>query len=61
VIREHGGVVVLAMPLAVAAQPPPDRVPRVGVLMYTEITEAFREAFRARASGTTGTSRGRAS
>jgi putative ABC transport system substrate-binding protein len=40
------GLLVLSAPVAVAAQPPPDKVPRIGVLTFTEITEAFREAFR---------------
>lgn len=39
-------LLVLAAPVAVAAQQQTGKVPRIGVLMFTEITDAFREAFR---------------
>jgi putative ABC transport system substrate-binding protein len=40
------GLLALAAPMAAGAQPAPARVPRIGVLVTTELTDAFRDAFR---------------
>jgi putative ABC transport system substrate-binding protein len=39
-------LLLLSAPIAVTAQPAAGTSPRIGVLMFTEITDAFREAFR---------------
>jgi putative ABC transport system substrate-binding protein len=39
-------LLVLALPVTASAQAPAGAVPHVGVLMFTEITDGYREAFR---------------